>query len=140
MAFEAAEAAVAAVAAEAAEAAEYAETAETAEAAEDWRGDGVLARRAARAAEANETEPPLALAALGTAGRALQGEAIAALGTAGLGSVIALRAAAPAVDEAAVDEAAEPPAKKRKLNCGACGQEGHARTNRDCPKFVAKPS
>ena len=94
----AAEAAEAAVAAEAAEAAEYAETAETAEAAEDWRGDGVLARRAARAAEANETEPPLALAALGTAGRALQGEAIAALGTAGLGSVIALRAAAPAVE------------------------------------------
>ena len=53
---------------------------------------------------------------------------------------VAAAAAAPAVDEAAVDEAAEPPAKKRKLNCGACGQEGHARTNRDCPKFVAKPS
>ena len=65
----AASGALAAVVAEAAEAeaAEVAEAAEAAEAAEDWRGEDVPARRAARAAEAKETEPPLALA-LGTAG------------------------------------------------------------------------
>ena len=107
----AASGALAAVAAEAAEAeaAEVAEAAEAAEAAEDWRGGGVPERRAARAAEAKETEPPLALAlglpsavvATLRASVALalhRGAAAAPLratAPSGLGTIIALRAAAP---------------------------------------------
>ena len=112
----AASGALAAVVAEAAEAeaAEVAEAAEAAEAAEDWRGEGVPARRVARAAEAKETEPPLALA-LGADGlpfaivAALRASVALALhcgvaaaplhnranAPSGLGTIIALRAAAP---------------------------------------------